>query len=747
MPVHTPLHDNSHESTIPARILFMKQFCLSCLAVLCFLHIAFSQPVACKDSSFRKVYSTGNDTIKGLHHFSLPNNQTVITGAYKRAGGTSNEGWMMLAKEDGTPVKSIASEWQNGAKSLTWLQGIPAKNNEWVALGLLYKQFTYDGHELLITKRNSDLNIIWIHRYRLNTAVLGSLDELFIANQFLWEAENGDLILLLNGVLPGGLMSNFHMVVRINGADGSLMWTKTFIPVHQESLGYASGAFQKDNSLVITGYLDMPPITIGDLPAFYAMRLNWVDGSLQLLKRYRYNNGDFGSWSNSFDQYKGRKIIGGYEIYGEEYEQGHVEDREFVAVQLDENLEMTGSQSWGIDYVFADKEKSVADAAGNFWVLNRGGSGNTETHLSRYYRNSQHKRRRLNTVNNSEDWVDEQTGARIAFKPNGNTTVLMNYNNGGKPVTELMQLVPEDTLAGCTGVEVSAGMVEIPFKLIPDPTGWRTVLDNGLEELPVSLAEGVLSVTENAVCKVVVPVGAGALSLGSDAALCNKDTLVLTATPGLSGYTWPVNYHLQTLTSNTVKVYPDIDTAYVVQATSTRGCLATDTVRINVLDTPRQFLPADTAVCLGGSAILQSNTPFNSYQWSTGETGSFITVNKQGVYTLAVTDDNGCKGEAFTRVALKDCATYVYIPTGFTPDNNGKNDVFKPVVSGNLAGYYFAVYNRWGQCVFATSNPQYGWNGTFKNALQPIGTYTWYCRYRFEAGKEQTEKGTVVLIR
>lgn len=726
----------------------MKQFCLCFAAVFCFMPYVLSQPVACKDSSYRKIYGSGSDTVKGYHHIALSNNRTVIAGKYKTIGAAVSDGWMMLVQEDGTPVKSSRTASPDAAKSFAWVQGVSLQNNASVLLGLLYDKFTHDGNELVVTKRDGNLNPAWTRRYRLNPAVLGSLNELFITNQFLWEAGNGDVILLINGVHPGGLMANFHMVARISSTDGSLVWHKTFIPVHQESFGYASGAFQTGNSLVITGYMDMPPITTGDVPAVYAMRLNWADGSLQLLKRYRYHNNDFGAWGNSFDQYKGRRVAGGgYEIYGEEYQQGHTEDREYIAVQLNENLELTGSQSWGIDYTFADNEASIADAAGNFVVLNRGGSGSSATHLSVYNRNGKHRRRRLNTTQNNADWSDEQNGARIAFKPNGNTTVLLNYYNAGRPVTELMQLVPEDTLTGCTGTEVGARMEPISFKLEADPTGWKTIVDNGLEERAVTLTDVALPVTEDAVCKVVVPVMAGALSLGSDAVVCNNDTLVLTATGGLSNYTWPVSYHLLPVNDSTVKVAPDKDTTYIVQALTRRGCTVADTVQVQVWNTPQHFLPADTVICAGSSVVLQPVDVFNAYEWSTGATAASVTVNNAGSYMLKVTDANGCRGEDDIKVALKSCSTYVYIPTGFTPDNNGVNDVLRPAVSGNLASYYFAVYNRWGQCVFASRQPGNGWNGTFKNARQGAGTYTWICKYRFEGGDEKMEKGTVVLIR
>jgi gliding motility-associated-like protein len=57
------------------------------------------------------------------------------------------------------------------------------------------------------------------------------------------------------------------------------------------------------------------------------------------------------------------------------------------------------------------------------------------------------------------------------------------------------------------------------------------------------------------------------------------------------------------------------------------------------------------------------------------------------------------------------------------------------------------VYNRWGTQVFATSNIDEGWDGTFRGAPQPVGTYVWYITLVDIQNKVQSQKGTVILIR
>lgn len=725
----------------------MKQFFQCCVAVLCFVYTSLAQPATCKDSSFRKTYSAGGDTVKGIHQFTLSDNHTLIAGRYKPAGAVISEGLMILVNDGGNMVKTTRTASPDVALSFAWTQGVALKNNTSILVGVLYNDFIVSGRELVLSKRDADLNTVWTRRYAFNPAVFGNLDAVFLMNEYIVEADNGDLLLTASSMISGSTVAtlSMHLVARINAATGAMVWCKSFIPVHAESWGYAFGTFQSGNSVVVTGYLDMPPVTDGDVPAIYAMKLNMADGTLQQLKRYRFNNQDIGSWGNTFDQYKARKVPGGYEIYGEMYED-FVSERGYMTVQLDENLVVTGSQSWKIDEEWADWQKSVMDTAGNFVVLNRGSAGNTQTHLGIYSRSGKSRRRQLATPHMNPDWEDD-IGRRIAFKPNGKTTLLMNYYNNGTPVTELMQLIPEDTLPGCTGSEVAVTHKEISFKLMDDPTGWKQVLNNGLLETVVNLTEQAQPVTEGAVCKTLTTIGASALLPAADTGLCKNDSMLLAATAGMNGYTWPVDYRLLPVNETTVKVFPDRDTAYIVQATTARGCLLTDTIRVNVLDTPRLFLPADTSFCAGSSVVLQSHKTFDAYQWSTGETSAFITINREGVYKLHVTDQHGCRGEETTVAVVKDCISNVYIPTGFTPDNDGINDVFKPVVYGSVASYYFAVYNRWGQCVFSSGNPADGWNGTYKNVRQPAASYVWYCRYRFAGSAEQTEKGTVVIIR
>jgi gliding motility-associated-like protein len=89
------------------------------------------------------------------------------------------------------------------------------------------------------------------------------------------------------------------------------------------------------------------------------------------------------------------------------------------------------------------------------------------------------------------------------------------------------------------------------------------------------------------------------------------------------------------------------------------------------------------------------------------------------------------------------------LPSGFSPNGDGRNDRFHILTIGHHQIANFRVVNRWGQTVFETRDEANGWDGTFNGIPQDIGTYYYYIRYRCSEAKPRDieEKGEFVLIR
>lgn len=76
-------------------------------------------------------------------------------------------------------------------------------------------------------------------------------------------------------------------------------------------------------------------------------------------------------------------------------------------------------------------------------------------------------------------------------------------------------------------------------------------------------------------------------------------------------------------------------------------------------------------------------------------------------------------------VNVNECTKGVYIPSAFTPNADGKNDYFKPIIYGHIKEYLFTIYNRWGQIIFNTNNAVSGWDGNINGLQETQGVYVW----------------------
>lgn len=115
-------------------------------------------------------------------------------------------------------------------------------------------------------------------------------------------------------------------------------------------------------------------------------------------------------------------------------------------------------------------------------------------------------------------------------------------------------------------------------------------------------------------------------------------------------------------------------------------------------------------------------------------------------YTIRIVSPAGCV-TVDTQVVRVIDRVEVFVPNAFTPNYDGLNDFFQPILIGIEDIKYFRVYDRYGVEVFSASNQKSGWNGMYKNKPQPPGTYVWYFGGTAITGETYFRKGTVVLIR
>ncbi|MBI1341874.1 MAG: T9SS type B sorting domain-containing protein [Terrimonas sp.] len=116
------------------------------------------------------------------------------------------------------------------------------------------------------------------------------------------------------------------------------------------------------------------------------------------------------------------------------------------------------------------------------------------------------------------------------------------------------------------------------------------------------------------------------------------------------------------------------------------------------------------------------------------------------LYTIQITTDAGCL-TVDTQLVRSFKKVNIYVPTAFTPNNDGLNDYLKPIAAGIKALKYFRVYNRWGQLVFDLQSDPKGWDGKINGRPQASQVLVWVTEGIGADDKIYREKGTAVLIR
>ncbi|MEO6733793.1 MAG: PKD domain-containing protein [Ferruginibacter sp.] len=243
---------------------------------------------------------------------------------------------------------------------------------------------------------------------------------------------------------------------------------------------------------------------------------------------------------------------------------------------------------------------------------------------------------------------------------------------------------------------------------------------------------------------------------GIDTIVCFGDSAPLNASGG-SIYLWtPPTFLTNANIRNPISVKPSTDTKYTVTVSDVLGCPkpvnATVWVRVYPF-VDADAGPADTSVVIGQPLLLSGNGGDN-YLWSppTWLNNPSLAAplgfpEDNIVYTLLVSTSAGCTNTDSIRVKVFKVPPSFYVPTGFSPNNDGNNDVMRPILLGMRSLKFFRVYNRWGQLLFATSEKGKGWDGTHHGNPQDPGTYVWMTEGETYTGQTIKKQGTVVLLR
>jgi gliding motility-associated-like protein len=177
-------------------------------------------------------------------------------------------------------------------------------------------------------------------------------------------------------------------------------------------------------------------------------------------------------------------------------------------------------------------------------------------------------------------------------------------------------------------------------------------------------------------------------------------------------------------------------------------CSVTDSVVVSWLSLPIADLPESLIGCIDEPLFIDASNDVNdAYAWSTSEDTPFISVLEPGIYEVVTS--NSC-GEAVDEVQVffQDCNALVFIPNAFTPDGDGTNDVWFPVLT-NIESFEIAVFDRWGNVVHQSNTIGSVWTGGINSGdhFAPDGVYHYQLKYTTEQKAVVVKTGSIVLLR
>ena len=223
------------------------------------------------------------------------------------------------------------------------------------------------------------------------------------------------------------------------------------------------------------------------------------------------------------------------------------------------------------------------------------------------------------------------------------------------------------------------------------------------------------------------------LDLGNDTIICENIAWQISLNvTGAVRYEWQdgttgANYTIST------------DGMYWVNAYDVNNCPISDTIIVTTEAVPSEILyvPTDTTICNKNGITVTAFSPYaTDYLWE-GEsafyeqndvTNTAFIITYPGTYSI--TASNRCAGiTQFLEVEEEDCGCYPFVPNGFTPNDDGRNDVFKVFSNCLIQGFEMSVYDRWANQVYFSTDATAGWDGTFRGQQLQTGVYVWQMRF------------------
>ncbi len=341
-------------------------------------------------------------------------------------------------------------------------------------------------------------------------------------------------------------------------------------------------------------------------------------------------------------------------------------------------------------------------------------------------------------------WQDGSTGPEFIANQGGVYAVTVTNDCGAVADEVELQMIPMIVSAfpaeqiGCEGEALVLSITEpgVDIEWFDGSTGTEvSVFTDG--NYTVSLSNSCFDKElETYVDFVDLP----NISLEQDLVLCNGQSYTYDVTVDGGSYLWQDGSTSPTLTISETGLY-----AVTIQHSC--GIIESSSYA-EVIPKIEFDLGADRSLCEDAVILDAYSEGPVTYRWQDGSENSMIEANNPEIYRVTV--NNIC--ESVTQsVEIKECIRCnIDVPNIFSPNDDGRNDLFEIIPPCPIEGFELSVFDRWGSLLFQTENIQEPWDGTFRGKEMPTGVYVYIIQYSALEGEEVKrffKNGTVTIVR
>jgi gliding motility-associated-like protein len=256
------------------------------------------------------------------------------------------------------------------------------------------------------------------------------------------------------------------------------------------------------------------------------------------------------------------------------------------------------------------------------------------------------------------------------------------------------------------------------------------------------------SLTESIEVTVTEPITAAASITDASCGEPNG-SLSITASGGSGTYSY--DWSPLSQTSNTLTNIGQ--GSYSVSITDDLGCSATETFNVSDSGPFTITVTPSSATIQSGSSVDLEVTGGNTYSWTPGIglsctncANPTASPTETTTYIVTAADNNGCETTAQVTITVEAACVDIFVPTIFSPNNDGNNDILC-VYGSCISTLNFEVFNRWGEKVFETTDPESCWDGTQNNKELNSGVYVYKVVVLLNDGNEIIKSGNITLVK